>query len=200
MNYNLIIIAVLVINLFVLSWIIYQNYNKNKDLQVLREGFTSDEAIQNVASLYNQNKLTITDLDVTGNLNVAGNLSFLPKGIIVSWAGATPPAGWAICDGQNGTPNLTDRFVLGGPPYGQAGGAFSYTLTVAQMPTHNHNFTNTGDDNGYCSKDNQRACGLQTSDQYTNDRQTTFNTSDSGGNQPYTVTPPYYRLAYIMKL
>jgi len=64
MNYNLVIIVVLVINLLALSWIIYQNYNKN--LQVLKEGFSSDEAIQNIASLYNQGKLEVTDFTSTG--------------------------------------------------------------------------------------------------------------------------------------
>ena len=34
---------------------------------IIYEGFSSDEAIQNVASLYNQSKLTVTDFDSTGN-------------------------------------------------------------------------------------------------------------------------------------
>lgn len=39
----------------------------------------------------------------------------LPAGIIVMWAGtlATIPADWLLCDGQNGTPDLQDRFVRG---------------------------------------------------------------------------------------
>jgi len=37
------------------------------------------------------------------------------KNIIVIWSGAIVdiPAGWALCDSNNGTPNLTDKFVIG---------------------------------------------------------------------------------------
>ncbi|MBS9440742.1 tail fiber protein [Photorhabdus heterorhabditis] len=38
----------------------------------------------------------------------------LPKGMIVMFSGSSVPTGWALCDGDNGTPNLIDRFILGG--------------------------------------------------------------------------------------
>ncbi|MGJ0637293.1 tail fiber protein [Xenorhabdus bovienii] len=38
----------------------------------------------------------------------------LPKGMIVMFSGSTVPQGWALCDGNNGAPNLIDRFILGG--------------------------------------------------------------------------------------
>jgi len=38
----------------------------------------------------------------------------IPRGIICMWSGsiATIPAGWAFCNGANGTPDLRDRFVI----------------------------------------------------------------------------------------
>lgn len=51
--------------------------------------------------------------------------------------GTGPLEGWALCNGNNGTPNLTDRFVMGTSTSGNlgtTGGANSYTLTVAQLP------------------------------------------------------------------
>jgi len=39
--------------------------------------------------------------------------SGVPSGLIAMWHGllANIPAGWVLCDGNNGTPNLLDRFV-----------------------------------------------------------------------------------------
>lgn len=38
----------------------------------------------------------------------------IPAGTIVMWSGsiASIPAGWFFCNGQNGTPDLRDRFVI----------------------------------------------------------------------------------------
>lgn len=59
----------------------------------------------------------------------------VPSGFIGMWSGSanTIPTGWALCDGANGTPNLTDRFVLGaGKAYqpGATGGAATATPSV----------------------------------------------------------------------
>ncbi len=67
----------------------------------------------------------------------------IPVGIIVMWSGQLDrlPAGWALCDGQNGTPDLRDRFVVGaGASYGvsASGGANTVTLNPNEMPVHNH--------------------------------------------------------------
>ena len=78
----------------------------------------------------------------------------IPTGGIILWSGSTAsiPAGWYLCNGANGTPNLQDRFVVGaGSSYavGGTGGATTAsvggttgatTLTTAQMPSHNHSY------------------------------------------------------------
>jgi hypothetical protein len=40
--------------------------------------------------------------------------SQMPSGGIIMWSGtiASIPVGWALCDGANGTPDLTDKFIL----------------------------------------------------------------------------------------
>lgn len=63
-------------------------------------------------------------------------LYLVPGGFIGMWSGSaeTIPTGWALCDGANGTPNLTDRFILGaGKAYqpGATGGAATATPSVA---------------------------------------------------------------------
>lgn len=78
---------------------------------------SSTEAINNLTSMYNQNVLTTTNLNVTStatatNLNVTGSFNLIPRGIVVAFYGDVP-AGWLLCDGTNGTPDLRGRFVLG---------------------------------------------------------------------------------------
>ena len=60
------------------------------------------------------------------------------------WSGSTIPTNWAVCDGTNNTPNLKDRFIVGaGQSYalGATGGASTVTLSIAEMPQHNHTIT-----------------------------------------------------------
>lgn len=61
----------------------------------------------------------------------------LPIGSIVFWPSASsPPSGWQVCDGTNGTPDLTDRTVpCAGGFYdpGDTGGSFSLNI-----PAHSH--------------------------------------------------------------
>jgi len=69
--------------------------------------------------------------------------SVMPTGIIVMWnsTAASIPAGWQLCNGSNGTPDLRDRFIVGaGTTYafGDTGGSTSVTLTQATMPIHTH--------------------------------------------------------------
>ena len=37
----------------------------------------------------------------------------LPSGLIVAFSGSEVPAGWKLCDGSDGTPDMRERFVLG---------------------------------------------------------------------------------------
>jgi hypothetical protein len=67
----------------------------------------------------------------------------VPVGGIIMWSGsvASIPAGWALCNGLNGTPDLRGRFIVGaGGSYnpGNSGGAASVNLS------HNHTQGNTG--------------------------------------------------------
>lgn len=87
---------------------------------------------------------------------------YLPNGVILLWYGdeCSIPQGWAVCDGRtvNGrtTPNLRGRFVLGyaavgatGPNYpldfaatiGLTGGEQYHSLTLDELPAHNHGLT-----------------------------------------------------------
>lgn len=79
-------------------------------------------------------------------------------GDIRLWYSKTIPPGWVICDGLNGTPKITGRVVVGAqvcgdiekteiPALGQqfgnttitpSGKAQKHTLSISEMPSHNH--------------------------------------------------------------
>lgn len=108
-------------------------------------------------------------------------------GAIVLWSGAIVdiPSGWVICDGNNGTPDLRDSFVVGaGNSYavGASGGGTS----------HVHNFTGNGHvhpiPGGMGIAGGANFANVSGSTQVTG-------TTDAGSS-----LPPYYALAYIMKL
>lgn len=93
---------------------------------------------------------TATDarVDVNRNLNTSGKImeggnALLPAGSIILWYGASAPLGWKICNGQNGTPDLRDVFVVGsGGAYAlnQRGGSsnFAGSGTTSLSGAHDH--------------------------------------------------------------
>ena len=87
----------------------------------------------------------------TGQFSVNVPSAFV-SGMIILWSGNTGniPTGFVLCDGNNGTPNLTDRFVVGaGGAYspGASGGSSTVTLSSSQLPSHNHSFSSSGTTN-----------------------------------------------------
>lgn len=69
--------------------------------------------------------------------------ALVPRGMVMMWSGSSSaiPAGWALCNGLLGTPDLRDRFVVGAGqnyPVAATGGAATVALSVAEMPAHAH--------------------------------------------------------------
>jgi len=151
------------------------------------------------------------------------SLASIPSGLISLWSGsiASIPAGWLLCDGTNGTPDLRNRFVVGaGNSYavGATGGADSVTLTSLQIPGHTHTFSGstnttgahthtinkTTDTNGGAFPTQQGTgspnnVDLTTSSAGNHSHTFSGTTSSTGGGSSHENRPPYYALAYIMK-
>ena len=104
----------------------------------------------------------------------------LPKGTIVAWYSrdSAVPAGWAICDGKDGTPDLTGRFLRGGASSdaGQTGGSEVVTVTNAEYPGHDSStYSKVATGGG------------------------TLNVTKPGHDHGANVLPPYFTVVYIMK-
>lgn len=135
--------------------------------------------------------------------------SGVPSGFIGMWSGSTVPDGWALCDGENGTPDLRDRFVLGsGAKYsvGDTGGAEEVTLTEAHIPQHRHGLQ-VANPSGQGFATTVRYLASSGSETFytvraTKETGTGLNllSGYAGNGQPHNNMPPYYTLAYIMKL
>ena len=107
-------------------------------------------------------------------------------GIIVIWSGSIVniPTGWVICDGNNGTPDLRNNFVVG------AGDTYAVDAAGGSV-NHNHAFTGDG-------HTHELGVGVQLAAGpnfgiLTNSANVT-GTTDNGSS-----LPPYYALAFIMK-
>ena len=159
---------------------------------------------------------------VDTKVNVVVKDSSIPKGAIIMWSGSitTIPSGWALCNGANGTPNLVDRFVIGsGGSYGVgAKGGSKEAVVVAH--THTGSTNSTGEHTHNVRFD----MGRPDTGEIAFDGGSYFSsgltrTTTSAGNHSHTLTinaptganvvaetnnnanlPPYYALAFIMKL
>lgn len=49
----------------------------------------------------------------SGTVSGVSSGASVPAGGIIMWSGETVPDGWALCDGENGTPDLRGRFIYG---------------------------------------------------------------------------------------
>lgn len=117
-------------------------------------------------------------------------------GLIVHWSGAVVdiPAGWTLCDGTNGTPDLRNLFVIG------AGGAYSPGDTGGQATVdiqhlHAKGTIGTG---GPDSGEGTAAGGVTVAaeDHF---HPITGSTANAGSTA-LDILPPFYALAFVMKV
>ncbi len=119
----------------------------------------------------------------------------LPNGLITAWTGHLDevPAGWSICDGTDGTPDLRDRFVLGqsSSPLGETDGS------TAHDHSGESDTTSLGTDT---TSPGGRSCSYPgcwcTLKAYTASHSHDFSHSHAVAED--TLMPPYYEVIYLM--
>lgn len=145
----------------------------------------------------------------------------MKNGTIIMWAGSMHeiPNGWALCDGNDGRPNLQDRFIIGAGshyPIGQIGGnefhnhdatTLPHSLTANELPQHSHRIGTGGADSYQMAPGGvtQRLAHF-VNDQYNGGTPKSTHT-DGGSNKGHSHginrdsnLPPYYALAFLVKL
>ena len=80
--------------------------------------------------------------------NLKNNSRYEPSGLIALWSGPlnTVPEGWKLCDGTDGTLNISDRFVCSTENLeepGTIGGNSSHYHNYTTVPYHDHGQTST---------------------------------------------------------
>lgn len=147
----------------------------------------------------------------------------IPAGVITMWYGSVVaiPAGWRLCDGTNGTPDLRDRFVIGaGSTYAvSATGGSKDAVVVAHShsasststssvsdPGHNHNMygsVNLGGTGIKLGQSDRNSVGTNNIDPSTTGISVSTSTSTTVASAGVSGTnanlPPYYALCFIMK-
>lgn len=75
-----------------------------------------------------------SDVNVTSPATINGH-GTIPIGGIIMWSGsiASIPSGWELCDGSNGTPDLTNKFIIGASV--DVSGISSTTVTGSNTKT-----------------------------------------------------------------
>ena len=158
---------------------------------------------------YNPVTNTLNVPNISGNGSGLSGIEAFVTGMIILWYGNTGniPTGFVLCDGNNNTPDLRDRFVVGaGSAYSpnNTGGSSSVTLSESQLPSHNHSASSSVSDPGHAHSyidqyvvinngyrpwpANNNDCAARNVD-----------SGSAGGGQSHENRPPYYALCYIMK-
>jgi hypothetical protein len=164
----------------------------------------------------------------SGNVLVSNGTAWtsgtgIPSGVILLWSGsiASIPSGFALCDGTSGTPDLRNRFLVGaGSTYAvnNTGGSanaivVSHTHTIGTtsltggVNSISQSFNSGGSATGVFTKQTGSPTGdtpisADTNDcgSFTIDASHTHTLTTEGSSGTNANLPPYFALAYIMKL
>lgn len=181
----------------------------------IANGTFNDARLSSNVPLKNQNNTFTGNITVNSPNTISGN-GTIPIGGIIMWSGSNIPSGWALCDGNNGTPNLKNRFIVsssgGGYAVGDTGGNNFVTLTTANLPAHKHSYKDTVFTENSSVRDDKNtsgygeqfvSSGIGSSATDTDNNMLFYknrNTDSAGSGDSFDNRPLYYALAFIMRV
>ena len=151
---------------------------------------------------FKSNDTNVYDKMVISNVNGDLNTIGCPKGVIWLWSGSIEniPEGWALCNGENGTPDLRGRFVIGVNPNSKRNTNFMVNEMGAtggyEKALLSHTHTIGPQKSDYIQAGGGTA-GYPNGNYYVKLGAGSMNPPE---NTTENTLPPYYSLAYIMKM
>jgi microcystin-dependent protein len=197
----MLVISILVLLTLLVLYLSYDN--KNKVSKLLRSSQDTEK------------QPTFLTIDEKGNIN--NSTLGVPNGTIVMFNGIKIPDGWALCNGELGTPDLRGRFILGAGKgenltnrvLNEKGGKETVTLTTNEIPEHKHDLIDPAigvksvlpvDLSIMKAFDNGSAVSGFVADRNQVVPLKDIKMTSVGEGKPYDNMPPYYVLSYIMKI
>jgi len=129
--------------------------------------------------------------------NLTGLGSGIPTGVIVMWSGsvASIPSGFVLCDGNNSTPDLRDRFIVGAKQDDSGTAKTNITGSLSQTGGATTDSISFNATTGYETVTTNASSGYSGAQGGSRDR----HTHTLGASMTVDTIPPYYALAFIMK-
>ncbi len=124
-------------------------------------------------------------------------------------------AGWYVCNGNSGTPNLIGRFIRGEASSGNTDGADTHQLSIGELAQHSHGYNHVyqqtsagigGDYNDHTIPMNNTWSSYSTTGGSTGSviafrlRGTGFTSGNAGSNTAHNNMPAYYSVIYIIRV
>ena len=140
-------------------------------------------------------KANASDFCINGG-GCLGSGGGIPVGGIIMWSGsvANIPSGWKLCDGNNGTPNLSGRFIIGAGSATYTPGATGGSKN-AVVVAHSHLLG--GHDSN--AEDGGNGENTEFVSSYSVPSSDNISTNTVGSSGTNANLPPYYALAFIMR-
>lgn len=189
----------------------------NSKANSISAALTGTPTAPTATALTNTTQIATTEF-VTTAISV-----YFPSGGIIIWSGsqAAIPAGWYLCNGSNGTPDLRNRFIVGAGSTYSVGGTGGSADSIVVSHTHANTLSTTsltgeinhqysagdghGGTTGVFSQSNTYLDGDGGESRpgrtiiFDGSHTHTLTNATTGVSGTNANLPPYYALCYIMK-